>query len=62
MPEELFRYVRPERASAWEAAGWQVLSGLLELKPPPGLEGSSRAVQVMLMEWVQAGHPVEPSD
>ena len=60
MPEEFFRYVRPERASAWEAAGWQVLSGPLDVKPPPGLEGSSRAVPMMIVEWPDAGHPVEP--
>jgi hypothetical protein len=62
MPEQLFRYVRRERAAAWEAAGWQILSGPLALKPPPELEGSSRAVQVVLMEWAKAGHPVEPMD
>jgi hypothetical protein len=62
MPERLFRYVRRERAPAWEAAGWQVLSGPLDLKPPPELEGSSRAVPMMIMEWAQVGHPVEPID
>jgi hypothetical protein len=58
MPEHLFRYVRCER----EAAGWQILSGPLELKPPPELEGSARAVPMMIVEWAQAGHPVEPMD
>ena len=62
MPEQLFRYVRCERAAAWEAAGWSVISGPLELKPPAGLEGSSRAAQVVLMEWTQGEEPVEPMD
>ena len=61
MPERLFRYVRSERAAAWEAAGWQILMGPLELKPPPELEGSSRAVHVVIVEWTQAGQPVEPN-
>ena len=61
MPEQLFRYVRCERAAAWEAAGWSVISGPVQLKPPPELEGSARPVPVMIVEWVQAGHPVEPS-
>lgn len=60
MPERLFRYVRCERAAAWEAAGWQILSGPLHLKPPPGLEGSGRAVPMMIVEWKQAGDPDEP--
>jgi hypothetical protein len=60
--ENLFRYVRRERAAAWEAAGWQVISGPLELTPPPEMEGSSRAVSMMIVEWAQAGHPVEPMD
>jgi hypothetical protein len=60
MPEQLFRYVRCERAPAWEAVGWQILSGPLQLKPPPGLEGSGRAVPMMIVEWAQAGHPIEP--
>jgi hypothetical protein len=60
MPEQLFRYVRRERAAAWEATGWSVFSGPVELKPPPGLEGSPRPVSVVKMEWAQAGHPVEP--
>jgi hypothetical protein len=42
MPEWLFRYVRCERAAAWKAAGWTVISGPLELKPPPELEGPAR--------------------
>jgi hypothetical protein len=61
MPEQLFRYVRCERAAAWEAVGWAVISGPLDLKPPPELEGSARAVPMMIVEWVQAGHPVEPA-
>ena len=60
MPERLFRYVRCLRAAAFEAAGWQIVGGPLELKPPPELEGSPRAVSVMIVEWAQAGHPVEP--
>ena len=62
MPEQLFRYVPCERAAAWEAAGWQILSGPLELKPPPELEGSGRALPMMIVEWAQAGRPVEPTD
>ena len=62
MPEQLFRHVRPERAAVFEAAGWQILLGPMWLKPPPGLEGSSRAAQVVLMQWTQAGEPVEPID
>ena len=62
MPERLFRYVRCERTAVWQAAGWQILIGPLELKPPPGLEGSARAVPMMIVEWAQAGHPVEPID
>jgi hypothetical protein len=63
MPEQLFRYVRCERAAAWEAAGWQILSGPLELKPPPELEGPGRAApMMMIVEWAQAGHRVEPMD
>ena len=61
MPERLFRYVRCERAAAWEAVGWQILSGPLELKPPPGLEGSGRAIPMMIVEWACTGDPVEPS-
>jgi hypothetical protein len=60
MPQQVLRYVRCERAAAWEAAGWTVISGPLELKPPPELEGSARAVPVMILGWVQAGRPVEP--
>jgi hypothetical protein len=60
MPEQVFRYVRPERAAVFEAAGWQVLSGPMRLKSPAGLEGPSSAAQVVLMEWTQAGEPVEP--
>jgi hypothetical protein len=26
MPERFFRYVRRERAEAWQAAGWEVIS------------------------------------
>jgi hypothetical protein len=48
MSEELFRYVPCSRAAAWEAVGWQILSGPLQLKPPPGLEGSGRAVLMMM--------------
>jgi hypothetical protein len=59
MPEQFFRYVRCERAAAWEATGWQILSGPLQLKPP-GLEGSSRAVPMMIVEWTQPGDPIEP--
>ena len=59
MAEKSFRYVRCERAAAWEAAGWQVISGPLDISPPPGLEGSSHAVSMMIVEWAQAGHPVE---
>jgi hypothetical protein len=62
MPEQLFRYVRCDRVAAWEAAGWSVISGPLELKPPPELEGSARAVRMMIVEWAQAGHPVEPRE
>jgi hypothetical protein len=36
-------------------------SGPLELKPPPALEGSGRAVSMMIVEWEQAGDPVEPT-
>jgi len=61
MPKQLLRYVRCERAAAWEAAGWSVISGPVQLKPPPELEGSARPVPVMILEWTQAGHPVEPS-
>ena len=61
MPEQLFRYVPCERAAAWEAVGWSVISGPLDLKPPPELEGSARAVPMMIVEWVQAGHPIEPA-
>jgi hypothetical protein len=61
MPEQLFRYVRCERAPAWEAAGWSVISGPVQLKPPPELEGSARPVPVMILEWTQAGHPIEPA-
>ena len=39
MAEKSFRYVRCERAAAWEAAAWQVISGPLDVSPPPGLEG-----------------------
>jgi hypothetical protein len=60
MPEQLFRYVRCERAAAWEAVGWEILSGPLQLKPPPGLEGSGRAVPMMIVEWTQSWDPVEP--
>jgi hypothetical protein len=59
MPERVLRYVRCERAAAWEAAGWTVISGPLELKPPPELEGSARAVPMMIVEWAQASRPVE---
>jgi hypothetical protein len=54
--------VRCERTAVWEAAGWQILGGPLEIKPPPGLEGSGRDVPMMIVEWAQAGHPVEPID
>ncbi len=60
MSEQLFRYVRRERAVAFETVGWSVLSGPLKLKPPPELEGSPRAVAVVKMGWARAGHPVEP--
>jgi hypothetical protein len=60
MPEQFFRYVRCERAAVWEAAGWHILSGPLELKPPPELEWYARAVPMMIVEWAQAGHPVDP--
>jgi hypothetical protein len=60
MSEQLFRYVRCERAAAWEAVGWSVISGPVELKPPPELEGSARAVPMMIVEWAKAESPVEP--
>jgi hypothetical protein len=65
MPEQLFRYVPCERAAAWEAAGWTVISGPLELKPSPERKGAARKraarpVRMMIVEWAQAGHPVEP--
>jgi hypothetical protein len=59
MPERVLRYVRCECAAAWEAAGWTVISGPLEIKPPPELEGSPRAVSMVIVEWAQGGHPVE---
>ena len=62
MPERLFRYVPCERTAVWEAAGWQILGGPLELKPPPELEGASHALHMMIVEWAQAGDPVEPID
>jgi hypothetical protein len=62
MPERLFRYVPCERAAAWEATGWKVISGPLEFKPQPGLEGSVRPVPMMILEWTEAGHPVEPTN
>jgi len=60
LSEKLFRYVRCDRTAAWEAVGWQILSGPLQLKPPPGLEGSGCAVAMMIVEWRQGGDPVEP--
>jgi hypothetical protein len=39
-----------------------VISGPLELKPPPELEGSACAVPMMIMEWARAGRPAEPID
>ena len=45
--ERVFRYVRHGRVHAWQGAGWQVISGPAELKPPPGLEGPSDAVLVV---------------
>jgi len=62
MPERLFRYVRCLRAAAFEAARWQIVGGPLELKPPPELEGSGRAVPMMIVEWAQAGRRVEAMD
>jgi len=62
MPERLFRYIRAERAHAWERAGWQVISGPVKLKPPPGLEGRGDAVPVVTVEWTRTGPPVEPMD
>jgi hypothetical protein len=59
MPERLFRYVPCERAAAWEAAGWKVISRPVKLKPLPELVGRD-AVSMMIVEWAQAGHPVEP--
>ena len=61
MPEQFFRYVRCERAAAWEAAGWEILSGPVDLKPPPGLEGAGRAVPMMIVEWIHPGEPIEPA-
>jgi hypothetical protein len=60
MPERLLRYVRHERVHAWERAGWQVISGPAKLKPPPGLEGPSDAVPIVIVEWTRPGPPVEP--
>jgi hypothetical protein len=62
MPERLGRYVRRERAAAWEVAEWQVVGGPLKLKPPPELEGSGRAVSMMIVQWTRGGHPIEPMD
>ena len=62
MPERLFRYVRHERAPAWERAGWQVISGPENLKPPPGLEGAADAVAIVIVEWTRTGPPVDPID
>ena len=60
MPEHSFRYVPYERAAAWEAAGWTVISGPLELKQQPEREGAARPTRMVTVEWAQAGHPIEP--
>jgi hypothetical protein len=62
MPERLFRYVRYERAQAWKRAGWQVISGPVNLKPPPGLEGAGDAVAIVIVEWTRTEPPVDPID
>jgi len=58
--ERVFRYVRHQRVHVWERAGWQVISGPAKLKPPPGLEGPSDAVLIVIVEWTRTGPPVEP--
>jgi hypothetical protein len=57
-PERFFRYVPTERANAWEQAGWNVISSSLSMRAP--LDADDPAIDVVIVEWLRAGQPVEP--
>ena len=62
MPEQFFRYVPIERAHLWEQAGWKVISAPLAMRPPLEFEhANSHAIDVVIMEWLRPGSPVEPN-
>ena len=62
MPERFFRYIPTARASAWQQAGWNVISVPLSMQSPAGSEAAGQsAIDVVIVEWQQPGQPVEPN-
>ena len=59
MPERFFRYVRPERAEAWQAAGWEVISEPLQW---PVTRCDCNFVDAVIVEWPHTRHPKEPCE
>jgi hypothetical protein len=59
VPENRFRYVPKDRAPAWEALGWIIISAE-PLLWPQGEFGTG--TWVVIMEWLGRGDPVVPED
>ena len=58
MPEGFFRYVRRERAEAWQAAGWEVISEPLQWPT----RCDRNFVDAVIVEWPHTRHPKEPCE
>jgi hypothetical protein len=57
MPERFFRYVRRERAAAWQVAGWEVISEPLQW---PIMRCDYEFVDAVIVEWPHKRRPEEP--